>query len=75
MFKKFYHSKVLEYKAGLKKRNKFVYVAMCSLVMSLCSHDLPVTSLIAITIHWINSGYSLHSTWFLNGIFVIIVYL
>ena len=38
-------TKVLEYKAGLKGRIKFVCIAMCSLVMSLCSHDLHVTSL------------------------------
>ena len=31
----------LEYKAG---RIKFVCIAMCSLVMSFCSHDLHVTS-------------------------------
>ena len=42
---------VLEYKAGLNERIKFVCVAMRSLVMSLCSHDLPVMSLITITIH------------------------
>ena len=33
-------TEVLEYKAGLNKRIKFVCVAMCSLVMSLCSRDL-----------------------------------
>ena len=38
-------TKVLEYKAGLKGGIKFVCIAMCSLVMSLCSHDLHVTSL------------------------------
>ena len=31
-----------------KRRFKQVKFAMCSLVMSLCSHDLPVTSLITI---------------------------
>ena len=40
-------TKVLEY----KDRSKFVCVAMCSLVMSLCSRDLLVTSLRTITIH------------------------
>ena len=44
-------TKVLEYKAGLNRRIKFACVAMCSLVMSLCSRDLLVTSLRAITIH------------------------
>ena len=39
------------YKAGLNKRIKFVCIAMCSLVMGLCSCDLPVTLLITITIH------------------------
>ena len=42
---KHFITKVLEYKAGLKGKIKFVCVAMCSLVMSLCSHDLHVTSL------------------------------
>ena len=42
---KHFITKVLEYKAGLKGRIKFVCVAMCSLVMNLCSHDLHVTSL------------------------------
>ena len=42
---KHFITKILEYKAGLKGRIKFVCVAMCSLVMSLCSHDLHVTSL------------------------------
>ena len=41
-FQKFI-TKVLEYKAGLNRRIKFPCVAMCSLVMSLCSHDLLVT--------------------------------
>ena len=41
-------TKVLEYKYGLNKRIKFVCVAMCSLVMSLCSCDLSMTSLITI---------------------------
>ena len=39
---KHFITEVLEYKAG---RIKFVCVAMCSLVMSLCSRDLHVTSL------------------------------
>ena len=42
---KHFITEVLEYKAGLKRRIKFVCVAMCSLVMSLCSCDLHVTSL------------------------------
>ena len=42
---KHFVTKVLEYKAGLKGRIKFVCVAMCSLVISLCSRDLHVTSL------------------------------
>ena len=44
-------TEVLEYKASLNRRNEFACVAMCSLVMSLCSHDLLMTSLNAITIH------------------------
>ena len=40
---KHFITKVLEYKMGLKGRIKFVCVAMCSLVMSLCSRDLHVT--------------------------------
>ena len=44
-------TKVLEYKAGLNRRIKFVCIAMCSLVMSLCSCDLHVMSLNNITIH------------------------
>ena len=42
---KHFITKVLEYKVGLKGRIKFECVAICSLVMSLCSHDLRVTSL------------------------------
>ena len=42
---------VLEYKAGLNSRIKFVCVTMCSLVMSVCSRDLHVMSLNTITIH------------------------
>ena len=42
---KHFITEVLEYKLGLKGRIKFVCVAMCSLVMSLCSCDLHVTSL------------------------------
>ena len=42
---KHFITKVLEYKAGLKGRIKFVCVAMCSLVMSLCSRELHVMSL------------------------------
>ena len=37
---KHFITKVLEYKAGLKGRIRFVYVAMCSLVMNLCSRDV-----------------------------------
>ena len=40
---KHFITKVLEYKVGLKGRIKFVCVAMCSLVMSLCSRDLHVS--------------------------------
>ena len=36
---------VVDYKAGLKGRIKFVCIAMYSLVMNLCSRDLNVTSL------------------------------
>ena len=43
---KHFITKVLEYIAGLNGRIKFVCVAMCSSVMSLCSHDLHMTSLI-----------------------------
>ena len=46
-FKSF--TKVLEYKAVLNRRIKFLYIAMCSLVMNLCSRDLHVTSLNTIT--------------------------
>ena len=42
---KHFITKVLEYKAGLKGRIKFVCVAMCALVMSLSSRDLHMTSL------------------------------
>ena len=38
-------TKVLEYKAGLKGRIEFVCIAICSLVMSLCSRNLHMTSL------------------------------
>ena len=41
---KHFITKVLEYEAGLNRRIKFVCIAMCSLVMSLCSRDLHVTS-------------------------------
>ena len=44
---------------GLNRKIKFVYVAMYSLVMSLCSRDLIITSTNTITIHeyqLINSG-------------------
>ena len=40
---KHFITKVLDYKASLKGRIKFVCVAMCSLVMSLCSCDLHMT--------------------------------
>ena len=42
---KHFITKVLEYKAGLNRRIKFVCIAMCSLVMSLCSRVLQVMSL------------------------------
>ena len=42
---KHFITEVLEFKVGLKGRIKFVCVAMCSLVMSLCSRDLHATSL------------------------------
>ena len=51
LLSKTFITKVLEYKAGLNRRIKFACVAMCSLVMSLCSRDLLVTSLRTITIH------------------------
>ena len=44
-------SKVLEHKAGLITRIKFICIAMCSVVMNLCSRDLLVMSLRTITIH------------------------
>ena len=44
-FYKSFITKVLKYKAGLNRRIKFVWVAMCYLVMSLCSCDLLVMSL------------------------------
>ena len=44
-------NKVLEYTAGSNKRTKFINIAMCSLVMSLCSHDLLVAPLNTITVH------------------------
>ena len=50
-FQKVLSLKVLEYKVGLNRRIKFACIAMCSLVMSLCSRDLLVTSLMTITIH------------------------
>ena len=37
---KHFITKILEYKAGLNRRIKFVCVAMCSLMMSLCSRDV-----------------------------------
>ena len=43
-------AKVLEYKAGLKLKYKFIYVAMCSLVMSPRSRDFHITLLHYITI-------------------------
>ena len=42
---KHFITEVLEYIAGLKGRIKFVCVAMCSFVMSLCSRDLHMMSL------------------------------
>ena len=50
---KHFITKVLEYKEGLTRIIKFVCVALCSLVMSLCSHDLHVMLLNNITIHGI----------------------
>ena len=44
-------TKILEYKACLNRRIKFVCIAMCSLVMSLCSCDLLVTSFLTYTHH------------------------
>ena len=61
---KHFVTKVLEFKLGLNRRIKFVCVAMCSLVMNLCSRDLHVTSLNNI----LNSSrLTLHSAWFLDG--------
>ena len=42
---------IIEVLAILNRRIKFVCIPMCSLVMSLCSHDLHVMSLHTITIH------------------------
>ena len=50
-FKITFINKVLEYTAGSNKRTKFISIAMCSLVMSLCSHDLLVAPLNTITVH------------------------
>ena len=41
----------LKYTGVISRRNKFICVAMCSLMMSLCSRDLLVMSLSIITIH------------------------
>ena len=49
---KVFINKVLEYTAGSNKRTKFVSIAMCSLVMSVCSYDLLVTSLLLQCIEW-----------------------
>ena len=38
-------TEVLEYKGNLKGRIKLLCIVMCSLVMSLCSHDLHMMSL------------------------------
>ena len=58
-------------KAGLQGRIKFVCVAMCSLVMSLCSRDLHMTSLNNNYYNTLNSSrltvFNLHSAWFLDG--------
>ena len=40
---KYFITTVLEYKAGLNTRSKFVCIAICSLMMSLCSRDLGLT--------------------------------
>ena len=69
---KHFITKVLEYKAGLKGRIKFVCVAMCSLVMILCSRDLHVTSLNNNYYNTLNSSrltvvQLTHSAWFLDG--------
>ena len=53
---KHFITKVLEYKASLKGRIKFVCIAMCSLVMSLCSRDLHVMSLINNYYNTLNSS-------------------
>ena len=47
-----------KYKPGLKRRIKLVCVAMCSLVMSLCSRDI-------ITMQYLFNLQ--HSTWFMDG--------
>ena len=50
------HTKILEYKAGLELKYKFIYIyniAMCSLVMSPWPRDIHVTSL-----HYIGIDYS-----------------
>ena len=47
-------TKVLKYKASLIKGIKFVCVAMCSLVMSLCSCDLLMTSLINYSVWYLD---------------------
>ena len=62
---KHFITKVLEYKAGLKGRIKFVCIAMCSLVMNLCLRDLHVMSFSNNTLN--SSRFNLHSTWFLDG--------
>ena len=53
---KHFITKVLEYKAGLNGRIKFVCVAVCSLVMILCSCDLHVISLSNINYNTLNSN-------------------
>ena len=56
-------------KLGLNRRIKFVCIAMCSLVMNLCLHDLHVTSLNNIEI---NSGltYTVPGFWMVKHQFV-----
>ena len=44
-------TRVLEYKAILNRQTKFVCVAMCSLVMSLCSCDV-INPLMAVAAIW-----------------------
>ena len=57
-------TKAQEYKANFNIKFKHLYVAVCSLVMSLYSHDFLMMYCICFNN---SSRLTIHSAWFLDG--------